>query len=267
MSNPTSILTPWFGDMSATQKTAADLSTAVPLPTTVPGGIQAGDRIYIVGFSGAAATNVFSTPTTGSLWSAVVAQFSGTGNTAAPSMALFTRKATGGESGNITCPHTNVITTMGSVVVRGVDATTALDISAVVIDKTVTNNQIEVLPTAQSPKTLLNNGVLGLSFHTGNSTTITATPPSGWVEAKERTVASSRAFEVCYREDLDAGSIGPIVASPGWSGSSKGIGVTLFLRPATPRVDAGVTSGIYTKVGGVLTEMELRVPDGVGGFL
>jgi hypothetical protein len=123
---------------------------------------------------------------------------------------------------------------MVAVVIRGIDRTTPNDVAYDQGDKTSSDRVIYAL---QNAKTLVTDGAAILYAVTPNSSTIACTPPTGYTELADRNTAltGNRAFQVGYKLDLDAGAIGPVSNSTGFSTSAKSIGVTLLLRPATPR--------------------------------
>lgn len=232
-----SLFTPTQANLD--ERTASSTSSTPAIPT-ISGGVLADDLILAFGVSGGSNATGFSTPTTGASWSSVD-QHCSTANTLAPAMALFRRWATGGESGTITFPHGNIVTTTGIIVVRGVDKTNPFDIATIVGDKTTVNTQIQVVP---STRTIITTGTLGLYIFTCNSTSTDATPPSGWSEDNDRNtgLTGNRSFTVGHKAALAAGSLAAINGA--WGGSTRDIGLTLFFRPKITdsgiyRLDAG----------------------------
>lgn len=229
--------TPVLGTVDA-RSTASGTSTP-----SFPAGISAGDLLVLFGVSGSTSAATFTDPT----GFTQQAEISNTGNTAAPNVYLATKTATGSESGTLSCSHSSVVTTMGIILIPGADSTTPLDIAVVTEDKTVASTTIS-FPS----QTVATTGALGLYVVTGNSTTITATPAStqgGWTELYDRSVASTRSCEVAYVAGLSAGATGAITAAPGWSGSTKDVGVLIFARPAgATNVNADVAVGLTDTV-------------------
>lgn len=224
--------TPVLGTVDA--QTAASTSSS----PTYPAGISAGDLLVLFGFSGSSSNSTFTTPA----GFTQQAQLANTGSTAAPNVYLATRTASGSETGSLSVTHGNVVTTMGIVVIPGADATTPLDIAVVTEDKTVGSTTIS-FPT----QTVVTTGALALYVVSGVSTTITATPPStqgGWTELYDHSVASTRSGEVAYVAGLASGATGAITAAPGWSGSSKDVGILIFVRPAAGATNFNGTSAV-----------------------
>lgn len=211
--------TPTIGAIDAQ---AAASTTSLP---GYPTGTAAGDLLVLFGVSGAASGTTFtSTPPTGFTTRAA---FSSAGTTLAPNIYCGTKVAVGGETGTLSCTHGNVVTTMAMVRVPGVDPSTILDVAVVQLDDTTVQTSFTF--PAQSVAT---DGALALYCVSGNATTLTATPATGFTELADRTVASSRSYEIAYKPNLPVGTTGSISAAPGWSATSKVVGVLLILRPA-----------------------------------
>lgn len=209
--------TPTIGTIDAQ---AAASTTSLP---GYPASIAAGDQLVLFGVSGAASGTTFTNPAG---WTQRAA-FSSAGTTLAPNVYCATKTAAGTETGTQSVTHGNVVTTMLIVRVPTVDQSSPLDIAVVQLDDTT------VQTTFTFPaQTVATDGALGLYIVSGNATTLTATPPAGWTELADRTVASSRSYEVAYKANLPVGTTGSISAAPGWSATSKVVGVLLILRPA-----------------------------------
>lgn len=213
-----SVGTPLYG--TADQRTAASTTSTPSYPAT-----KAGDQLVLWGVSGAASATTFTNPT----GFVTDAQFSSAGSTLAPNVYVARKVATGSETGTLSVTHGNVVTTMGIVSISGVDPASPLDVAVVTLDDTT----VQTTFTFPS-QTVATDGALGLYVVSGNAVTLTATPPPGWTEGFDRSVASSRSVEVAHRGNLTTGATGSISAAPGWSGSSKVVGVLLIFRPTLP---------------------------------
>lgn len=194
--------------------------------TSTPGhpvGMAAGDLELLWGFSGNSNNTTFTTPA----GFTQVMQAGGSASTAVPNFYLAYKFADGTESGTLSCTHGSVPTSMMLMSVSGVDRVNPLDIAAVLLDS-VTASTTFTFPA----QTVLTDGAMAVYGVSGNSTTITATPATGFTEAFDRVAPSTRSHEVAWKANLPIGSTGSISAAPGWSGASKPLGVLIILRPA-----------------------------------
>jgi hypothetical protein len=165
--------------------------------------------------------------------------------------------ASGSETGTLSVSHGSVISSMGIMKISGVDSTTPFDVSAVQIDDTTANSTFTI-----PSQTLVTNGVACVYVLSLPSTTATVTPPFGFTEDVDHTVASTRSWEIAHKTGFSSGITGAITAS--LSGSAKKVAIAVFLRPASPPV----TSNIYYKnASGTYVAGTLMLPNGLGGYV
>jgi hypothetical protein len=215
--------------------------------------VGAGDLLLVFGVSGAVVNTVFSNPT----GFTQISQISGSGNTAAPNLYMGRKFAVGGESGTLSCPHTNVITSMAIMKVPGVDSTTPLDIAVVEVDDTTSNSTLTI-----PSQTLTTAGDACVYVAAIPSTSATMTPPSGFTEDIDHTIASTRSWEIAHKTGFASGASG--AQNITLSGSAKKIAIAVFLRPAVPPTTSNIyyknSSGIY------VASSVFAISDGAGGW-
>lgn len=201
-----------------TEPSANTTPTAVSFPT----GTVSGDTLVL---NCASASPNATGVTTPSGWTQI-AQLSNTGNTLAPNAAMFIRICDGTEGGTVSVAHGTLMSAQ-VLAFTGVDTTTPQDTTAITSDTTAAG-------TAQpfGAITIATTGAALVYVISGNSTTITATPATSFTEDADRTVASSRGWEVAHQLNLTAGTITSGTISPTWSGSVRGVGILAALRPA-----------------------------------
>jgi hypothetical protein len=209
------------------EQTAASSSSAPPFPAVV----IAKDLLLGFGVSGASSTSTFTFTGTGFSQDA---QISNTGSTLAPNVMGSHKIATGSETGTLSWPHGSVVTSMCIVDVPGADpanpfdpnvnsgAPTPLDVS--------TATSAITIPTV----TVTTPGSLLLYVISGNSTTNSATPPTGWTELVDRNtgLTGNRNWQVAYKANVAAGATGTASAAPGWTGSQRATGLLYVIQPA-----------------------------------
>lgn len=201
-------------------ETTSGASHAIPYPSTV----AAGACLVLVASQSSAGSTIFTVP---GGWTQV-AQLSVTTNTVLPVLFVAIKpNASGTEGGTtLTVTHsTGAIASWQILAFPGVDTVTPQDVAATTVDSNVaaTSTVLPALTVVTANAALVAAGAM-------NSTTATATPPSGFTETGDR-VSNARAMEVSYLLAAPLGSTGTETISWGAT-SAKSVGVLLALRPA-----------------------------------
>lgn len=219
-------------------------------PTTVnfPAALAVGDVMVLKCATGGTASNTVSTP---SGWN-LIAQLAGTGNTAAPNAAAYIRTATAGDvaTGSIAVTHGATLLSAIVLAYSGVNLTTPQDFTAVTFDQTTSQTG-----AGPATATVTVDGTVLIFLVSGVSTTATAAPPTQggtWTELADRTVGSSRTWEVSHLLGAPPGTTGAVQAT--WSTSMKSVGILIGLRPAVLNPGAGMAAGASSTSGAGLTQ-------------
>jgi hypothetical protein len=138
---------------------------------------------------------------------------------------MWIKVASGSESGTLSLSHGNVVNSAQILAFPGVDQTTPQDVAADLADQTTAQNHTDFSAT------VVTAGATLVVIGTINSVSATGSPPTGFTETADRTLASARTWEMSYLQNVSAGATG--TQSIGWSGASKSVGIMLVLRPAT----------------------------------
>jgi hypothetical protein len=209
------------------EQTAASAASAPGYPNG--GAPIAKDLLVGVGVTGLSSTSTFSDPVG---WTQD-AQVSNTGSTLAPGVYGSHRIAVGTESGTRSWTHGNVVTSMAIIGIPGADPANPFDPNVnggvpLPIDISSATSAITI-PSV----TVTTPGSLLLYVISGNATTNTATPPTGWTELVDRNtgLTGNRNWQVAYKANVAAGATG---ASSGgaWTGSQRATGLLYVIQPA-----------------------------------
>lgn len=193
----------------------AETSTSVPYPATV----NLGDFIVLKGATSATATGSVTLPSGFTL--GVDLANSGI----PPNLFVAYKYADGTEGGtNLTVAHISTASSWELTAYAGVDQTTPLDVAIGTVAMASASTSM-VLPSV----TVATNGAALIAVGAHNSTTATATPPSGFTETGDR-ISGSRSFESSYKLNNAAGASGTKTIL--WSVSARGVGALIALRPA-----------------------------------
>jgi hypothetical protein len=152
--------------------------------------------------------------------------------TGTPGLAVYTKLAAGTEGGtNLSVAYTSGTPNFAAQILgfAGVNTGTPQDVAATSVDGAA-------LTTCTIPgQTIATAGATQVAVSASNSTTATATPPTGFTETGDTT--SFRAMEVSYINSLTTGATASRVVN--WSASARTVGIMLALRPTS------TISGVY----------------------
>lgn len=199
-------------------------TTTSPINVSYPAVVNAGDYLLLATTSGGSSISSTTTPAT---WTKLLG-LSSTGNTVAPNIAVYRKFAAGTEGGTTlsVTKGTNVFSAQ-ILAFSGVDPTTPEDgVTPTIGDNTTAANTVVI-----AAATVVTAGAALVTVAAHNSVSITATPPAGFTETADRTVASARAWEVAYQLGVSSGTTGTKTVT--WSAATaRSIGALFVLRPA-----------------------------------
>lgn len=205
---------------TATRDTSAQTTRNVVWPSPISNG----DVATLVVVNASVSPSAVDTPS----GFTQIDQHSGTANTAAPAVAMFRHTCNGTETGNLavaTPGGSGVVATSVLIIWPGVvTGAGGLDVAAVLDDKTVASTSF-AFSGGIAPVT---PGCTLLYVVTGNSTSITSTPLTGFTEAYDRT-GTTRAINVGYLQNVAASN--NALTGGTWSGSTKDVGIAIALKP------------------------------------
>jgi hypothetical protein len=213
--------TPVLGTPS--QTTAAGTTDATPAyPAT-----DADDLMLLLGASSSGSGSIFTNP---SGWT-LDDQSSSNSDTQAPSILGSHKLATGSETGTLSVAHGSTVCSVGIVGLAGVDATAPVA-SATLLDQSAGASSWQ-LPNVTVPS----DGSTLLYVASGNNTTSTFTPPTGWTELWDGVsqLVASRCWSIGYKQNVAAGSLGTST-NLGVSNSIRGLVIVYVINPAASSV-------------------------------
>lgn len=239
-------------DAVGTPRAAAMVSgTTTPTNVPFPAVVNVGDLLLLaVSQQVPSGVGSVTTPTGWTLLTPPGFMVANAG-TGTPALAVYWKWADGTEDGtNLSVAHTSTTNNFSAqiIAVPDVDPTTPFDVTTTSVDGAV------ALTCVIPSQTIATDGAAQITFSANNSTTGTATPPSGMTELGDQP-ATTKSLETAYITGLAPGASGTRTVT--WSTSARTLGIAIALRPVSGGGGAPGDSGIFRiGTGGTLIPVE-----------
>jgi hypothetical protein len=206
--------TPRFG--AAAVRSTAFTNISIPHPTGVDAPV-AGDYLLIVLTQSnvtlsavpAGWTDVFSRASSGST----------------PALRIYSKRAVGGETGNVVCTTPSTVSQGRMMALPGVDATTPLDVA---VQSFESSSPVTTFSVPSFSVVTAGAMLLGAAAQAAAGTWTPPVNPAPWTEAHDSAAVNPK-LEIAYLAGVATGATGTVDFVS--SGSARGIAAVLTIRP------------------------------------